>query len=83
MAILNPVGEERILDSAIVPRISSLAGKKIALLGNLKPNGRELLLRTGQLLTTEKGVVEVKLFEKESASFGAPENLIAEIASQL
>ncbi|MGG1677202.1 hypothetical protein ACIFOT_15800 [Neobacillus sp. NRS-1170] len=81
MRIFNPVGEEKRVKSSLVPRLHTLNGKKIALLGNIKLNAKELLVRTGELLKEKENVLKVRLYEKDSPSFGAPESMLSEIAA--
>lgn len=52
-------------------RLSSLAGKRLALLDNSKFNARELLLRMEALLRERYGIGEMRMWRKENSGLGA------------
>ena len=69
-------------NSGLSPKLSELAGKRIALFSNKKANAAEVLLKAGELLKEKHGIQEYKLFEKENASFPAPGELIDQIVKE-
>ena len=62
-----------------VPRPDSLRGKRVALIENTKFNSDKLLLRIGEILKTEYGVSETRMWRKKNASVPAHEEIIAEV----
>lgn len=68
--------------SGLAPKLFGLNGKRVALLSNNKANAAEVLLKTGEILKEKHGMSEYKLFEKENASFPAPERLIEQIVNE-
>jgi hypothetical protein len=70
-------GEEQKLSQ----RLTNLNGKRVALLSNKKANATEVLMRTGQLLKEMCHIKEFDLFEKENASFPAPEKILNQIVN--
>ena len=68
--------------TSLAPKLSELRGKRIALFSNKKANAAEVLLKAGELLKETHDIHEYKLFEKENASYPAPDSLIDEIAEQ-
>ena len=63
----------------LAPRLSSLKGKRLALLDNNKVNARELLSAFGQQLQLQYGVAEIKMWRKPTSAAPAP--FIAEITA--
>ena len=61
------------------PRPGSLAGKRVALIENTKFNSDKLLQRIGDILKTEHGVAEWKMYRKHNASVPAHDEIIAAI----
>jgi hypothetical protein len=62
-----------------VPRPPSLAGKRVALVENTKFNSDRLLEKIGDLLRTEYGAAEVRMWHKRNASVPAHQEIIEEI----
>jgi hypothetical protein len=62
------------------PRLKTLAGVKIGLLGNLKPNCDVLLHTTGNLFL-ERGAGETMFREKASCSLGADVEMLDGMAA--
>jgi hypothetical protein len=81
MEILDPTTEAATQTIAWAPRPTALEGKRVALIENTKFNSDKLLLRIGELLKTEYGVAECRLYRKHNASVPAHPELIAEIES--
>ena len=63
----------------LAPRLSSLAGKRLALLDNNKVNARELLTAFGKQLNEQFGLSEIKMWRKPTSAAPAP--FIAEITA--
>jgi hypothetical protein len=61
----------------LATRLSSLAGKRLALLDNNKVNARELLNAFGQQINRRFGLAEIKMWRKPTSAAPAP--FIAEI----
>ena len=77
--ILDPTVEPRRQPLTYVPRPDSLKGKRIGLVENTKFNSDKLLLRIGEILKTEYGVSEARMWRKKNASVPAHEEIIAEV----
>ena len=60
-------------------RPGSLKGKRIGLIENTKYNSDKLLIRIGEILKTEYGASETRLFRKHNASVPAHEEIIQEV----
>ena len=79
MELLNPTLEAPAQSVAWAPRPSALAGKRVALIENTKYNSDQLLLRIGEILTSEYGVTDTKMFRKKNASVPAHQEIIDEV----
>ena len=77
--ILDPTVEVSTQTVKFVARPGSLAGKRVGLVENTKFNSDRLLLKIGEILKTEYGAVETRLFHKHNASVPAHEEIIQEI----
>ena len=64
---------------AYAERPASLAGKRIALIENTKFNSDRLLQKIGDILTTEYGAAETRMWRKQNASVPAHEKVIDEV----
>jgi hypothetical protein len=64
---------------AYAPRPQALAGKRIALIENTKFNSDRLLERIGQILRTEYGATDVRMWRKRNASVPAHQEIIEEV----
>ncbi len=64
---------------AYVDRPASLEGKRVGLIENTKFNSDRLLAKIGDILKSEYGVAEWRMYRKHNASVPAHEELIAEI----
>jgi hypothetical protein len=62
-----------------VDRPRSLEGKRVGLIENTKFNSDKLLLRIGEILKTEYGAAEARMFHKHNSSVPAHEEIIQEI----
>jgi hypothetical protein len=63
----------------LAPRLTSLKGKRLALLDNNKVNARELLTAFGKQLQLQHGVAEIKMWRKPTSAAPAP--FISEITA--
>jgi hypothetical protein len=78
--VLDPTGEQRPAARELLPRPSSLRGRRVALLDISKPRGDVVLDRLDELLTAD-GVV-VRRYRKPTFTRTAPVDLRHEIAEQ-
>ena len=70
-AILDPTGVADVpREAALAPRVRELAGLRIGLLDNAKPNGAVVLRAIGRELQERYGVREARMFQK--GYFGTP-----------
>ncbi len=77
--LLDPTVEVKAQPIGYVDRPRSLEGKRVGLIENTKFNSDRLLQKIGDLLKTEYGAVETRLFHKHNASVPAHEEIIQEI----
>jgi len=77
--ILDPTTAASPRPIEYAPRPGALAGKRVALIENTKFNSDKLLERIGNILKTEHGVAEWKMYRKHNASVPAHEEIIAAI----
>lgn len=78
--LLDPTSERTVLERALLPRPSSLAGKTVGLLDISKPRGDVFLNHLEQRLT-ELGAT-VRRYRKPTFTKPAPVDLRHEIATQ-
>jgi hypothetical protein len=77
--LLDPTTEATAQSIAYAPRPASLEGKRVALIENTKFNSDRLLVRIGEILETEYGVAETRMWRKKNASVPAHEEIIADV----
>ena len=77
--LLDPTTEAVAQAVAYAARPDTLAGKRVALIENTKFNSDKLLLKIGDILKSEYGVGEVKLYHKRNASVPAHEEIIEDV----
>ena len=70
VVLYDPTAEPRILAAGLAQRLSSLRGKKVAILDNSKANAGFLMLTVARRLQEQYGVGEIVKREKGIA--GAP-----------
>lgn len=63
-------------------KLGTLAGKVVGFIDNAKPNFNHLVDDLADLLVAEYGVKQVVKRRKRSASVGAPEEMVRELADQ-
>lgn len=78
--VLSPIGLTMRTRQIGSPAITDLAGVRIAVLDNTKPNALEIMQRMGQLLMRDYGAASCDVFRKLSASQGASEAQFRAIA---
>jgi hypothetical protein len=76
--ILDPTVEPRRQPLTYVPRPDSLKGKRIGLVENTKFNSDKLLKRIGEILRTEYGAAETRMWRKHNSSVPAHDEIIDE-----
>jgi len=80
LEVLNPAGEaEKVEKRTLAPRPSSLDGKRVGLVYNLKTGGDVLLTRTAELLKERFRDVEVTWFSR-ACCVAPPEGYIGNAA---
>jgi hypothetical protein len=78
--ILDPTTEAPAQTAiAYAPRPRSLAGKRIGLIENTKFNSDRLLLKIGEILKTEYGAAETRIFRKHNSSVPAHQEIIDDL----
>ena len=81
MEILDPVGPTTATTRTLAPRPASLQGAVIGVLDNSKPNARELLSGIRDKLSAFRPVDNIDFLSKNSASQGAPKDLLEKVAA--
>lgn len=77
--LLDPTVEVTTQPIAYVDRPRSLEGKRVGLVENTKFNSDRLLQKIGDILKTEYGAAEWRMFRKHNSSVPAHEEIIQEI----
>lgn len=80
LEVLEPVGQVRELAPVRLNAIGSLAGRRLAILDNGKPNFRLLATLVAERLQGDEGVASIAHFAKENAAVGATAELLDRIA---
>jgi hypothetical protein len=81
LQVFRPTPFEEHVQLQFARRLSSLRGKRIGFIGNLKPNCDVLLHTTEELLLERQGVASTVYREKSSCSSGAPVAMLDEIGA--
>jgi len=76
--ILDPTVEPRRQPLTYVPRPDSLKGKRVGLVENTKFNSDKLLQKIGEILKTEYGAAETRMWRKHNSSVPAHDEIIDE-----
>ena len=79
LEILDPTVEPRRQPLTFVARPDSLAGKRVGLVENTKYNSDKLLIRIGEILKSDYGASETRMFRKHNSSVPAHEEIIQEV----
>jgi hypothetical protein len=77
--ILDPTVEVTTQSVKFTPRPASLAGKRIGLVENTKFNSDRLLQKIGDILVTEYGAAEARMWRKHNSSVPAHEEIVQEL----
>ncbi len=77
--LLDPTVEVNAQPIAYVDRPRSLDGKRVGLIENTKFNSDKLLQKIGDILKTEYGAAETRMFRKHNSSVPAHEEVIREV----
>jgi hypothetical protein len=77
--LLDPTTEAVSQAIGYAPRPASLEGKRVALIENTKFNSDRLLQKIGDILKSEYGVRETRMWRKRNSSVPAHEEIIAEV----
>ena len=77
--LLDPTTEAATQAVAWSPRPRSLEGKRIALIENTKFNSDRLLEKIGDILKTEYGAADFRMWRKKNASVPAHDEIIEEV----
>jgi hypothetical protein len=75
--LYDPTAAPRAIDAKLAPRLTSLAGKRIAILDNGKANADVLMLAMAKILQERHGAGEIVKREKPVAGPPKPEVLDA------
>ena len=81
--ILDPTVEPRRQPLTYVPRPDSLKGKRIGLVENTKFNSDKLLRKIGDILKTEYGATETRMWRKHNAGVPAHQEILDEAARRV
>jgi hypothetical protein len=79
MELVDPTTGAATRTIAYAPRPQALAGKRIALIENTKFNSDRLLEKIGQILKSEYGAAEARMWRKKNASVPAHQEIIEEV----
>lgn len=79
--VLEPQGQVQKLAPLQLNAVPPLAGKRLAILDNVKPNFRRLATLCAEKLVDEFGAGSIAHFHKENAAVGATPALLDQIAS--
>jgi hypothetical protein len=79
MEILDPTTEAAAQSIAYAPRPASLEGKRVGLIENTKFNSDRLLGKIGDILKTEYGAAETRMWRKRNSSVPAHQEIIEEL----
>ena len=78
--VLEPQGQIQKLAPLQMNAVPPLAGKRIGILDNVKPNFKLLATLSAEKLMAEHGAAGIAYFHKENAAVGATPALLDEIA---
>ena len=81
--LVDPTTQPIAASFAGAPRLGDLRGKRLGLIDDSKPNGKELLDELADLLKTRYGVSEVVYHRKPSASKPADPEVIARMGLEV
>jgi len=80
LEVLDPTAEVAAQPAiTYAPRPDSLAGRRVGLIENTKFNSDRLLMKIGDILKTEYGATETRIFRKHNSSVPAHQEIIDEV----
>ena len=79
MEILDPTTGAESQTIAWAPRPGALAGVRVGLVENTKFNSDRLLAKIGEILKTEYGAAETRMFRKHNSSVPAHQEIIDDL----
>jgi len=77
--LLDPTVEAVTHTIAYAPRPHSIQGKRIGLIENTKFNSDRLLMKIGEILKSEYGASETRMWRKHNSSVPAHEAIVEEL----
>ena len=77
--LLDPTSDAVTQTISYAPRPGSLQGKRIGLIENTKFNSDRLLAKIGEILKSEYGAAETRMWRKRTASVPAHDEIIEEL----
>ena len=80
--LLDPRAEMGFTRTPMVPSMTSVNGKSVALLDNIKPNGNVILEQVGEILMERYGVEKVDLISKRGSATPAEDAVLEQIAAE-
>ena len=80
--LVDPTTQPIVASFAGAPRLKDLRDKRVGLIDNSKPNGKQLLEELADLLKTRYGVKDVVYHRKPSQSRPAAPEVIARMAGE-
>ena len=80
--LVDPTTQPMIAAFTGAPRLRELRGKRVGLIDDSKPNGKELLEELADLIKERYGVADVKYHRKPSASKPADPQVVAELGKE-
>ncbi len=82
IVLLDPTAEDEPEQSALVPRLPSLEGRRIGLLDNTHRNVDVYIDEVGRILKEEYGVAEIVYLRKANANSAAAASILKEMVSR-
>ena len=79
--LLSPVGVKPEVESGGVQSATGASLLRLAMLSNHKPNASRLQELLVERISEARPDIEVRFYEKQNSSVGAPEPLLAQIAA--
>ena len=80
--LVDPTTQPVATSFSRAPRLKNLKGRRVGLIDDSKPNGKELLDDLADLLKTRYGVLDVMYHRKPSASKPADPEIIAKMGGE-
>ncbi len=80
--LVDPITQPMIASFTGAPRLADLRGKKVGLIDDSKPNGKEILEELADLLRSRYGVSDVMYHRKPSASKPADPEVVARMGKE-